>query len=80
MNTKKTKKFSFVLPAREDELLTLYAKEHSLTRPEAVRRILREFLRQYRNALAKAEPENQLGLFDSLQIDIFNSTSKTQDK
>lgn len=82
MKTKKTKKkkFSFVLPEREDELLTLYAKEHSLTRPEAVRRILRDYLRQYRSSITKTEPDNQLGLFDSLQIDIFNSTSKTKDK
>lgn len=80
MKTKRKKKFSFVLPQREDELLTLYAKQHSLARPEAVRRILRDFLRQYRAELPKAEPENQLGLFDSLQIDIFNSTSKTKDK
>lgn len=80
MKTKRKKKFSFVLPEREDELLTLYAKEHSISRPESARRILRDFLRQYRSTIAKSEPDNQLGLFDSLQIDIFNSTSKTKDK
>lgn len=78
--TKKRKKFSFVLPEREDELLTLYAKEHAISRPEAARRIMRDYLRQYRATLPQNEPDNQLKLFDSLQMDIFNSTSKTKDK
>ncbi len=75
--THKNKRISIALPEREGKLLACYAKEHGLTRPDAMRRILREYLREYKLQLSNAEPQNQLGLFDSLQIDIFNSTSKT---
>lgn len=76
---KKNKKISITLPEREGEVLKVYAKELGITRPAAVKRIVRETLKQYKTALAKAEPQNQLGLFDSLQVDIFNNTSKTSD-
>ncbi len=76
---KKTKKISITLPEREGEVLKVYAKELGITRPAAVKRIVRETLKQYKTAVAKAEPKNQLGLFDSLQVDIFNNTSKTSD-
>ena len=76
---KKNKKISITLPEREGEVLKVYAKELGITRPAAVKRIVRETLKQYKTALAKAEPKNQLGLFDSLQVDIFNNTSKTSD-
>ena len=76
---KKTKKISITLPEREGEVLKVYAKELGITRPAAVKRIVRETLKQYKTAAAKAEPKNQLGLFDSLQVDIFNNTSKTSD-
>lgn len=76
---KKTKKISITLPEREGEVLKVYAKELGITRPAAVKRIVRETLKQYKTAVAKAESKNQLGLFDSLQVDIFNNTSKTSD-
>ena len=76
---KKNKKISITLPEREGEVLKVYAKELGITRPAAVKRIVRETLKQYKTAVAKAEPKNQLGLFDSLQVDIFNNTSKTSD-
>lgn len=83
MNTKKQvkkiKKVSINLPEREVELLTLYAKEVGISRPEAVHRIVRTFLRQYKEKRGESalQPKNQLDLFDSIQIDIFNNTSKT---
>ena len=78
-NTRKSKakRFCFALPARDAELLKLYADHHGITRPDAVRRILREQLKQYASNLPKPEPKNQLELFDTLQVDIFNNTSKT---
>jgi len=80
MNKKPTKrkKISFTLPEREGEILSLYAKENGISRPAAVRRMVRAALQQYSSALRHAEPRNQLGLFDVVQIDIFNSTSKIE--
>ena len=80
MNKKPTKrkKISFTLPEREGEILSLYAKENGISRPAAVRRMVRAALQQYSAALRHAEPRNQLGLFDVVQIDIFNSTSKIE--
>ncbi|MBQ0159916.1 MAG: hypothetical protein KBT28_04750 [Bacteroidales bacterium] len=71
---KKTKRFSITLPEREGELLGLYAKEHKITRPAAIRRMVRESLKQYKQSLAKRDiqPDNQLGLFDMVQIEMFD--------
>ena len=75
----KKKKITFSLPEREGEVLSLYAKEKGISRPAAVRRLVRAELQQYATSLRHAEPKNQLGLFDVVQIDIFNSTSKVND-
>lgn len=78
MNKKPTKKkkISFALPEREGEMLARYAKEKGISRPAAVRRMVRTALQQYSSTIQHSEPQNQLGLFDVVQIDIFNSTSK----
>ncbi len=78
----KKKKVSITLPEWEGEMLKFYAKEHQTTCPAAVHKMVRQTLRQFRserNALAKAEPKNQLNIFDSIQVDIFNNTSKTSE-
>ena len=78
----KKKKVSIALPEWEGEMLKVYAKEHRTTCPAAVHKMVRQTLRQFkseRNALAKAEPKNQLNIFDSIQVDIFNNTSKTSE-
>lgn len=71
---KKPKKFSITLPEREGELLSLYAKEHKITRPAALRRMVREGLKAYKQSLSKRniQPDNQLGLFDMVQIEMFD--------
>ncbi len=76
---KKAKKISITLPQREGEVLKLYAKEFHVSCPEAVRRMVREALKQYKSVSSKSEPLNQLGLFDTVQVDIFNNTSKSID-
>ena len=81
LKTKK-KTVSITLPEWEGEMLKAYAQEHQTTCPAAVHRMVRQMLRQYkteRNNLAKAEPKNQLNIFDSIQVDIFNNTSKTSE-
>ncbi len=77
--TRKAKKISITLPEREGERLKMYAKELGISRPAAVRRIVRDALKQYKVTSHKDEPQNQLGLFDTLQVDIFNNRTKTAD-
>lgn len=79
VGARKAKKISITLPEREGELLKRYAQEFGTTRPAAARKMILTALRQYKVSAAKAEPKNQLGLFDTLQVDIFNNTSKLSD-
>ena len=72
----KAKRISIALPEREDDVLNQYAQNCGISRTTAVKRIVREALKQYSSNLAKTEPKNQLGLFDTLQMDIFFNTSK----
>ncbi|GEM_PF-872079 len=76
---KKAKKISITLSEREGELLKSYARQFGITRPAAVKRIVHAALSQYKSTVSKTEPKNQLGLFDTLQVDIFNNTSKIND-
>lgn len=76
--TKKSIKVSFTLSAREGEILAQYAKMFNTTRPALIHRFVREGLKSC-PALPNPEPANQLGLFDSIQVDIFNNTTKTTD-
>lgn len=75
---KKTYKrtFSITLPEREGRLLKMYADDHGVTRPEALRRMVREALRQYKEQKGNIQPDNQLGLFDCVQMDIFGNFSQ----
>ena len=77
--TRKAKKISITLSEREGEMLKRFAKEYGTTRPAAARRMVLDALRQYKVSAAKAEPKNQLGLFDTLQVDIFNNAAKLSD-
>ena len=71
-------KISFTLPEREGEMLSLYAKENGISRPVAVRRMVRSALHQYASTLRRTEPSNQLDLFDVVQIDIFGNGNVNQ--
>ena len=65
------------LSVRDYEKLTLLAQRQQVSRPLLARRMVRA---QLAVAAIEAKPEaarNQLGLFDSVQIDIFEGTSKT---
>lgn len=72
----KNKKLNITLSPREAEMLGLFARENGTTRPAAIRRILREHLRDYASRRPQSCADNQLGLFDTLQIDIFDRTSR----
>lgn len=76
--TKKTnvKRYTVVLSETEVRRLTLYAQQCGVQRPVALHRIVAQTLR----SLATPDRHcdcNQLGLFDTLQIDIFNNAAPT---
>jgi len=74
------KKITITLSEKEGDWLSLYAQDLGISRPAVVRRLVREGLRQYKSMRGgRIEPKNQLDLFDSIQVDIFNNTSKTED-
>jgi len=77
---RRLKKITITLSEKEGEWLSLYAQDLGISRPAVVRRMVREGLRQYKAMRGgHIEPKNQLDLFDSIQVDIFNNTSKTDD-
>lgn len=76
---RRIKKITIALSDKEGEWLSLYAQDLGISRPAVVRRMVREGLRQYKTMRGgHIEPKNQLDLFDSIQVDIFNNTSKTE--
>ena len=74
----KQKKYTLTLSEPEMRRLTQYADECGVERPVALHRIVSQGLRDYGQAAANRQDERQLGLFDSVQIDIFNNTSKVE--
>lgn len=79
MTTKRRKniRLSIALPEKEAAKLSLYAAEHGVGRAAAMRKILKEHLKSY-TVDGHNEVRNQISLFDSLQMDIFNNTSVTK--
>lgn len=76
-STKKAKKVIVTLSARDYDKLTLLAQKKNVSRPLVAKRLLRAQLSTLALEKQQKQSENQLGLFDSMQIDIFNGTSKT---
>ena len=75
----KRKKYTVTLNECEMRRLTVYAAESGMDRPEALMKLLRQSLRQVSAASGvHVADENQLRLFDSVQIDIFNNAVKTK--
>lgn len=76
-STKKAKKVIVTLSVRDYDKLTLLAQKQNVSRPLVAKRLLRAQLSTLALEKQQKQSENQLGLFDSMQIDIFNGTSKT---
>jgi len=84
---KKVKKPRFkryIVAVSECELrrLTLYAKSLGVERPAALHRLVAQALRNAvvdKPAVNVVAP-NQLNIFDSMQIDIFNNTHKANNQ
>lgn len=72
------KKYTLTLSEPEVRRLTAYAEDCGVERPVALHRIVSQMLRQYSLAPASKHDKRQLGLFDSVQIDLFNNTSKVE--
>ena len=69
---------TLTLSERESARLGVYADSCGITRPQALQRLMKQALRQAADASVDSRDVNQLGLFDTLQIDIFNNTTKVQ--
>ncbi len=74
----KTKKYTLTLSEPEVRRLTAYAASSGIERPVALHRIVSAALREVDIATATQCDKRQLGLFDSVQIDIFNNTTKVE--
>lgn len=82
MKVKKPKQKKYVLTLTEREALRLgrYADAVGVSRPLALQRLVKQALRQAADVPAGKVDSNQLGLFDTLQIDIFNNTTVVNEK
>jgi hypothetical protein len=79
MKAAKPKPRKYVVSLSECEMrrLSVYAEQNGIDRPTALARILHRGLREAASlAHADNTDENQLRLFDAVQIDIFNNTAK----
>lgn len=73
----KKKKYTVTLTECEMRRLTAYADSCGIDRPTALSRLLKKSLRQAVDISSlPVDDKQQLGLFDSVQIDIFNNTAK----
>lgn len=76
MKTPKPKKYTLTLSERESVRLGNYADSCGISRPAALQRLMKQAFKQLVTVPDDGHDANQLGLFDTLQIDIFNNASK----
>lgn len=78
----RVKRYSITLSECEVRRLTLYADAEGTDRPTALHRLVSQSLRSAVADLSGTSHSavNQLGLFDSVQIDIFNNTHKVNNQ
>lgn len=72
----KQKRYTLSLSESEVRRLTACAVAEGVERPVALHRIVSRALREYGSQQRASDDKRQLGLFDSVQIDIFNQTTK----
>ena len=77
MKKSRTKKVEVTLWEHDLQALQAYCDATGLQRAVAIRHLVRQGLKEFAASEAPKEARNQLGLFDSVQIDIFNNTSKS---
>ena len=74
----RVKRYTLTLSECEMRRLTQYAAAVDMDRPAALKRLVSKSLREVEVTAKEKTAANQLGLFDSLQVDIFNNTTKAQ--
>ncbi len=79
MKKPRVKRYTLTLSEMEMRRLNVYAEQSGIDRPTALHRIVSQALRQIELSSQGQCDTNQLGLFDSLQIDIFNNTSRVDE-
>ena len=73
----KGKRLAVTLSERDIAALQRFASDNGLTKAIAVRRIVKRFLAEYdKDRVIEVVAENQIGLFDSMQTDIFGNLTK----
>lgn len=75
MRKVKLKRYTLTLTEADLGRLGVYAERNGIDRPTALHRLMKQALRDVAAAPASRGDKNQLGLFDTLQIDIFNNTA-----
>lgn len=75
-NSKKAKRIVVTLSSRDYEKLSEIARRDKATRPVIAKRLIRNQLATITIEKQQKVVANQLGLFDSVQIDILGGTSK----
>lgn len=76
----KLRKYTVSLTELDVVRLNTYAADCGIDRPTALHRLLKQSLRQCSAAAQTRSDKQQLGLFDTLQIDIFNNTAVVNNK
>jgi hypothetical protein len=73
----KKKKLAITLSERDMDTLQRYAAEKGVAKAVAARRMVKSFLIEFENSTGSdTADENQIGLFDSMQTDIFGNLTK----
>lgn len=76
-NKKRVRRYTVTLSDSDVRRLTRFADSAGIDRPTALHRLLSQSLRNAADDTgADHKDPGQLGLFDSVQIDIFNNTHK----
>ncbi len=76
----KLRRYTVALTELDVRRLNAYADSSGIDRPTALHRLIKQSLRDNAAALPDKVDKNQLGLFDTLQIDIFDNTSVVKNK
>ena len=75
----KGKKLAITLSDRDMSALQRYAAEKGVTKSVAVRRMVKNYLMDFEKMTSSdASDVNQIGLFDSMQTDIFGNLTKLE--
>lgn len=73
----KKKKLAITLSERDMDLLQRYAVEKGVAKAVAVRRMVKSYLMEFESLTSTDVADaNQIGLFDSMQTDIFGNLTK----